>query len=104
MPKSAPSGGVVGDGEYAIRGNPTPFEAQSAGDSLIVSPEEAATRDQLQGLAKRRASERGMQYAAGMREPMYVKQARAVINDAHSTAQQRAIAASVIRNYNGATR
>lgn len=34
--------------------------------SLVLTPEEAASEQQMQGIAKRRASERGMQFAAGM--------------------------------------
>jgi hypothetical protein len=90
----APSGGAIGEGRYGA-------SVPAVQDSLIVTPEEAATGDQLQQLAKRRASERGMQYAGGMREPMYVKQARAVLEDVHSTAKERAVAARVLR---GATR
>lgn len=34
--------------------------------SLVLTPEEASSEERMQGIAKKRASERGMQFAAGM--------------------------------------
>lgn len=54
-----------------LRGNPTPFgphdtESAAGTRSLVLTPEEATTETRMQGIAKKRASERGMQFAAGM--------------------------------------
>lgn len=35
-------------------------------NALVLTPEEAASEEQMQAIAKKRASERGMQFAAGM--------------------------------------
>jgi hypothetical protein len=52
-------------GSSAIDVNPV--EGRVAGTrSLILSPEEAQSESQIQNMAKQRASQRGMQFAAGM--------------------------------------
>jgi hypothetical protein len=71
-----PEDPAAGLGGIPLRGIPSlePEAAKSSvvkigkpGGRLILSPEEAQSADQIQKIATRRASQRGMQYAAGMR-------------------------------------
>lgn len=58
MPSGGPLGRTtLGDDEFVAGTKPR---------SLVLTPEEAATEERMQGIAKKRASERGMQFAAGM--------------------------------------
>jgi hypothetical protein len=56
------SGGPLG----AISSGGSESVAGTRPRSLVLTPEEAASEEQMQSVAKRRASERGMQFAAGM--------------------------------------
>ena len=56
-----PSGGPLGRTTLGDE-----FIAGTKPRSLVLTPEEAATEERMQGIAKKRASERGMQFAAGM--------------------------------------
>ena len=50
-----------------IPDNPAPAKIARPNSRLIKTPDEFQSGDQIQRIAKTRASERGMQYAAGMR-------------------------------------
>jgi hypothetical protein len=48
---------------------PSTVKIGKPGTRLVLSPEEAQSADQIQRIATTRASQRGMQYAGGMRPP-----------------------------------
>lgn len=64
---SAPPPPVVGSRAITSRLGGGGISESAAGTrNLVLTPQEAQTEDFMQGMAKRRASERGMQFAGGM--------------------------------------